>query len=395
MRLRQLLVISCATFAVSACSTLPPLLAPAPDGNDSDRAIGSQPAPPPRDLKVRWSTTLTTNATRPAVIGTRAFFTDGSIITAVDLASGHVVWSRDFNASGVRFGPPIASQGRVLTAASNAGLGGTYSFDVDGSNSGNLGFHQFVGEIAADGPLTATVNGSYGSGTPVLTTLSFAGNWLLSFGGGLGSGPITITGGRAFMTVNGSVSGFDPNAPCVPVPPPFPFSYCYRTWGKSIAGAQIASNAGRGKVAVASTDGTISVLDGATGTVQFTTANAGTALSATTHSGQGRLFTTGADGLMRVYDSAGCNAAPCAPLWTGTVGSASSVAPTVSNSRVYVATNDGRLVVFATTGCASSTCAPLAVGDSGTGLPATSKPLIVSGVVLATFGNQIYAFKTA
>ena len=397
MRLRRVIVISCATVVLGACTALPSGVAPNPNANanGSGPTVGSQLVLPPADLSVQWSTTLTANATRPAVVGTRAFFTDGPMISAVDLTSGQVIWSRDFSANGIRFGPPIAAQGRVLTAASSAGFGGTYSFDVDGANSGSVGFHQFVNEIAADGPLNATVSGSYGSGTPVLTTLNFAGTWYLGFGNGPASGPISITGGRAFMAVSGAVLGFDPNAPCVALPPPFPFSYCVRTWSQSIPGAQIVSNAGHGKVAVASTNGTVSVLDGATGALQFTTANAGTVLSASAHSGQDRLFTTGADGVMRVYDASGCQAPPCSPLWTGNVGTGSGVAPTVSKAKVYVATNDGRLVVFGAAGCAASVCEPIAVGNSGTGLPATAKPLIVGGVALATFGNQIYAFTTA
>jgi PQQ-like domain len=257
-----------------------------------------------------------------------------------------------------------------------------------------LAFHQFVGTIAADGPFTATVNGTYGSGTPVLTALAFRGTWLLGFSTAGVSGPVSITGGRAFMVTGGAVSGFDGGVPCTPIPPPFPSGYCQATWTRAIPGPQPVSYAGPGRIAVASSDGTISVLDGATGAVQFTTASAGVALSPTAMSARGYLFATGTDGVLRAYDTNTCGSVPCGPVWTGAVGAASTVAPAVSGGNVYVATNDGRVVVFAAAGCNGATCAPAAIGDSGTGLAAGAKPNVTRGRVLVPFGKQLVAFGT-
>ncbi len=391
MRIQLIVVVSIATLAVSACSTLPSGLIEPPGPSPKEPATAATSA----SLPIAWSKILTQTATRPVVIGDLAITTHGSNIDAVMVATGASVWSRNLSdpaVGSVYLGPPTLSQGRILTAASTAGLGGLYSFATDGSNTGSLAFHHFVGNLAADGSLTARVGGSYGSGTPALATLQFGRTWFVSFGGGPTTWPISITGGRAFMVAGGRVLGFDPTTPCTPVPPPFPFGYCTATWSTSIPGAQAAASAGGGRVAIGSTNGTLSVLNGATGAVEFTTANASTPLSPSSHGYQGRLFTTGGDGVLRVYNASGCGGTACAPLWTGAVGSASTVAPTVSNGKVYVATTDGRLVVFPAAGCSTPPCEPIAIGDSATGSAAGGRPLVTRTRILVPLGDQLVAF---
>ncbi len=395
MRVRTQWSVAIASVAVAAGSCIPTVMIAT-----RAEAVETTPAA----LAKLWSTSAPTTILRPAILGTSAFFASGPAMTAVDLSTGTLRWHTlvvdpsDPAFSSVFVGAPAIANGRVVAAVSFAGGAGVISFDpANGTHTGTVGFHQIAGDVTADGALSANIGGAYGSGTPVLSWLNFQRTWFLSFGNGVVGGPITISGGRAFMA-GGSVTGFDPATSCVPIPPPFPVGYCAPTWNATVAGALTVSNAGNGHIAATSSDGAIHVLDAATGAAAFTTTPVATILSPTAFASNNTIFAAGNDDVLRAYSANGCASGQCDPIWTASVGGAPTsgsippIAPTTFGGRVYVATRDGRLVAFSAAGCGAATCSPLAIGDEGHGDAATSKPIIRNGVALVSYGTTLVAF---
>ena len=91
------------------------------------------------------------------------------------------------------------------------------------------------------------------------------------------------------------------------------------------------------------------------------------------------LFVGSNDGHLYAFDSAGCAASPCAPLWTAATGGPIESSVAVANGVVSVVSDDGKPYAIDANGCGAMTCAPSwSVATSG---PVRSSPAVANGVV--------------
>jgi outer membrane protein assembly factor BamB len=118
----------------------------------------------------------------------------------------------------------------------------------------------------------------------------------------------------------------------------------------------------------------------------------------------GRVFASvnvSEEGWMYAFDSAGCAASPCPPLWKaqlairtnaggGTQGSTES-SPVVAGGIVYdAATVDNSLRAFSVAGCGAPICAPLWIGNN---VATTNPPVVGDGMVYVNEGWTVAAFR--
>jgi outer membrane protein assembly factor BamB len=90
----------------------------------------------------------------------------------------------------------------------------------------------------------------------------------------------------------------------------------------------------------------------------WTGATGGTIESTPTVVG-GVVYIGSDDGKLYAFNAAGCGAAQCQPLWTGTIGgSVFESSPAVAKGIVYIG-SDHFLAAFTAAGCGTATCAPL------------------------------------
>jgi outer membrane protein assembly factor BamB len=116
----------------------------------------------------------------------------------------------------------------------------------------------------------------------------------------------------------------------------------------------------------------------------------GRSLAAPVVSGGVAFTASGDEGALRAFSVAGCGAATCQPLWTGTMGDGLIGSPAVAGGVVYGAAVDGRLYAFRATGCGAATCSPLWITDLHK--MSMTTPAVGDGMVfVTTFDGIVHA----
>jgi hypothetical protein len=105
-----------------------------------------------------------------------------------------------------------------------------------------------------------------------------------------------------------------------------------------------------------------------------------------------RLYTTGTDGRLSVFDLAGCGAEVCQPLWQGTTGNDITGTAAVVGDRVYVASADHLLHVFDANGCGAPLCKSLWTGQLADGAVDSSAVVAGGKVYVGDFSGQLSVF---
>jgi hypothetical protein len=166
-------------------------------------------------------------------------------------------------------------------------------------------------------------------------------------------------------------------------PPQLPRFAC-ATWITDLAGTSatpVVVSADQSTLYVG-VDGTLHVLDAATGAILWT-APVGSTITDAPAVGQGRVFVPTSGGQLAVLPADGCGVAVCTPTWTGTTGSAITVQPAIvgTGSAAVVITGgaDGGVDAVRATGCGAATCAPLWSGSAGA--PVTGAPAVSNGAI--------------
>jgi PQQ-like domain len=112
----------------------------------------------------------------------------------------------------------------------------------------------------------------------------------------------------------------------------------------------------------------------------------------------GRLFVTGWDGRLSVFDPEGCGRFQCDPLWTGTRLGQLASTPAIAGGLVFVGYRDegtgttaGAVAAFPIEGCGARTCKP--IWSMATGGASTSAPVISRGMLFVSGEDRlVHAF---
>lgn len=153
----------------------------------------------------------------------------------------------------------------------------------------------------------------------------------------------------------------------------------------------------RDRVYAPALDGAVEVFDstgcGATTCAPLWTAHAGSSHIAPVSVTDDTLFAASDDGHLYAFDAAGCGAATCQPKWSADLGSAVH-APSVAGSVLFTGSEDGHLYAFDANGCGHPTCTPLWTGNVGA--PIRTAPVISDGRVFVTdTAGTVHAFGLA
>jgi outer membrane protein assembly factor BamB len=247
--------------------------------------------------------------------------------------------------------------------------------------------HQLT--VDGDRRMWATVVASSSVGNPPITHSEISG---LSYTPGLvlgegGAFAVAVDGTeRVAWQVGTTMLGYAPGCRPTPILP----RVCEPDWTASI-GAAVGAPAISGESVVFSAgDGTVRVLDLATGAERWR----GTAGVSTE---RGPVVTDdeiviAGGGTVVAFPVDGCGAAVCEPLWTGQTGATGvATTPAAAGDVVYVATTGGGIVAFGTDGCGAPTCSPLVTLP--TAAEVTGGPVIDGGRVFAGLDDaEVVAF---
>jgi len=165
---------------------------------------------------------------------------------------------------------------------------------------------------------------------------------------------------------------------------------CNPTWTASVGSAVGAPAISGESVVFSAGDGTVRVLDLATGAERWR-GNAGVStLLGPVVTEDEIIIASGGTVVALPLD--GCGAAVCEPLWTGQTGATGvATTPAAAGDVVYVATTGGGIVAFGTHGCGTPTCSPLVTLSTATEV--SGGPVIDGGRVFAGLSNgEVVAF---
>jgi outer membrane protein assembly factor BamB len=335
----------------------------------------------------------------PVIYRGRAFTTDGSVVTAVDLASGSVRWQVkhvDPTFGPLYLGDPSLVDGAIWTPWSYGRYGGVISHDPKTGAFTTSNGVITVGHVVSNGTRRAFL---YVAGVPGLVLIG------LEYGGphpgliDLNTGSLSrytdpVFAGRRHVWVGygSSLVRFDPGT-CVPAPNNIP--YCLANATVPLAGTAVGLAAGAGNTVVATTEnGVVEVHDGVTG-AELWRATPGATLANPAVSG-GVIAVGGSGGAVHAYDANGCGSAVCAPTWNGDAGAAIATAPAFGNGNVFVGTAAGTVVAFAAAGCGHAACAPIASGVVKAASAITGGPVFDGSgtIVVGTADGRLVAFCT-
>ncbi|HET6952809.1 MAG TPA: PQQ-binding-like beta-propeller repeat protein [Acidimicrobiales bacterium] len=324
---------------------------------------------------------------------------------AVDAATGATVWATEHEMLTLSIpyllDDPVIHDGAVrapLTLMVNP---------FEGSTGGTVG-----GAVAADLATGAVLAGPDGSaqdfalvdGTIVRKTIEVAVPQGPPFDSAVTApgfrptvtGSATVPGDYAF--VGGWVAWSDGATGATGYSPQCPESggvpratACSPDWTADLGAAPGNPTAvGADQVAYADASGTVSVLDMATGAIVWQSDLGATTLSQPTVTADRILVSTG-DGRLAALPRAGCGAATCDPLWTGTVPGAAPGTVLAAGDVAYVATEAGTVAAFDLGGCGAATCDPLVTVSAGSAI--TGAPIVFEGrIVVGTNGGRLVAF---
>ena len=302
---------------------------------------------------------------------------------AVDAATGGVDWSTDLTeAASTTVNDPVHIDGRLVVPYEYFKWGG-YATVTAGSGAVVADSAPNTGTWALavlDGDLVTTGFG-YGSAVPTPFGYTVDGPCTAGIGGLIQYDPqprrdFAYVGSDLMWNRDTAAAGFvgcDPGT-----------GQYANQWNTEL-GAVPTGVAAVGDVRVVYTaaDGTLTLLDAASGAVGWAT-EVGTALSPPAVAG-GTVFTTTADGRLVAVD-----AATGSVQWEATVGAPGTLA--VAGDVVYVAPDGGSTVLaFDGDGCGNATCPSLASVPAGAEI--TSGPIVDAGrLVVGTADGHLAAF---
>jgi hypothetical protein len=379
------------------------------------------------DLATAWTATVDGAAGEAVIFSGRAFVSDGGSLTALRLATGAEDWSGAVGGS-----TPAVVDGQLRVAAGGADR--CHMLSVAPATGATT-------ELAAFGPELPGFAGGCGPGGDVVGVGSQAvASWSVFVGPVPAGPPGPCNRGQSFVLAGPGVSSVDTATAAVwdhdesegicvtggvlpPIPTFGPISSdgtsilftegltldalpvdctaagCPTTWsvdlapfvaaGSTIAGPAVALAGG--DIAVASSDGTVVVVDGASHQVAWT-ADVGAALDQPLAASPTTIFAASADGTISALPAGGCGSATCTPEWTATLpGGAASARPSIGGDVLYVGGADGTVTALPAGGCGAATCTALWTGT--TPAQVTGAPAIFSGtVVVGSDDGTVTAF---
>lgn len=354
-------------------------------------------------LAERWRTSSMGGTTDPVVADGRLLLTTGGNAVALSTDDGHELWRTE-----PEF-PENCSYGVHVLRSSSTWLvnfhcifgSAVRSIAVATGVASNEQprFHSIYMNLAVRGGDLFSLGYYFGSGGPLM--VSVEGYDGLVYFGDLASltlrGP-TLLGDHVFVAIRdlasptASLLAFDRNA----CPDPMPIlELCMPVWETTIAAHPTTPVGFRGdRVAIASTDGWLSVFDAASGDLQWSSEAPVTVEHAPAITSE-HIYLARRHGVIRVFAAGGCGAATCSGLFRMKVGARITAQPVVAGDVVYAGTRDGRVVAFAADGCGERVCDPLWSVDLGGGA-ITRGPIVVDGQVYAGAANgDLVAFGLA
>ena len=325
-------------------------------------------------LDVLWDTDLAGNRAPVSVNGT-IYTSNGTKVFALNAATGAVKWEAgpyvlhgDIGDVTVAFFSPLYNDGKLLvpaaTGVASFDSGAVYEFNPRTgellSNTSN-GLGSTYDLAVADGVVAkrkTDIGGSSGLG---LTEIAWKFSPTIIHSGSGDTFPTghAIVGERILWGQGPTAEGF--SAACPPNPG---FSGCAPDWTTPL-GATTGGPAaiGDSQAVYADGSGTVSVLDAATGAIQWTGETASPVVSRpVVH--QGTILVGTFDNRVVAFPAAGCDAATCDPLWTVDLGDVPNRGLVAAGEVAYAATNNGSLIAFASAGCGAATCPTLKTVDA-------------------------------
>lgn len=141
---------------------------------------------------------------------------------------------------------------------------------------------------------------------------------------------------------------------------------------------------------VGSTNGNVYALSAANGALRWQAPSGGSITSSPAVIGT-RVFIGSGDGYLEAFNSLGCVTSPCSPLWTSQIGSSVTSSPAIAGGVVYVGSTDGSLYAFSAADCGTTTCSPLWIGSTGASIE--SSPAVANGqVYVGTDAGNLISF---
>lgn len=328
------------------------------------------------------------------VYGDLLYVRDGLTVSAVGVADGQTRWSVDlvaasgYAADHLSPGPMAVAGGRLRVPFSYVTHGGSVIVDAASgavvSGGGGPGGGTEVGPPAVvDDELVSGRIILLGASLNLLAAVfwDYRPTFVLSATGSTRpGGSFAVVGDRVAWSLATEATGFGPA--CPPYPAPAPPEYCAPDWRLDLGAVPTGVAAlGTDRAVYTDDSGTVTVVDMATGAVEWTAELGATASRPAV---VGSTLFVGAGGELLALPADGCGAPVCGPTWTAPGGSA------IAGGDVVYTADGGDVVAYPAAGCGAPTCAPLAT-LSVAGLDLT--PVVVGGGRLfATGGGRVVAF---
>jgi outer membrane protein assembly factor BamB len=288
---------------------------------------------------------------------------------------------------------PIWHQGQLLIPAPFTDGGTVFMFDPATGDFAGTRQHPNVNEIATAGGQVAFL--SVFSVHPFTGTFSVTWKYTPTyFYGGVGpTRTFAIVGERIQWPSNTLARGY--SAACPPQPPESGLGGCAPDWTTDLGGVATApAGLGDTRVVYGDSSGTVSVLDTATGAVQWT-AETGHSIDQPPAVTNDTIFVLPYDVTQGVFGlaalpAAGCGAATCAPRWRADLPALPTGAPVVAGNVVYVPVGSD-VLAFAADRCGAPSCPALAQVSAGATI--TGGPIVDDGrLVVGTEDGHVAAF---
>lgn len=344
-------------------------------------------------LGERWRTPSLPGAADPVVAGDRLIVTADEDVVALATSDGDELWRIEADFPDCGYSRYVLRSRTRLTVSYGCVFGSTLrSIDVATgiASDEQPGLHAGFPNLATRGGDVFSLGYFFGSGGPLLVSVEGYSGFV--YFGGLASltlGGPTLLRDKIFVTIgdlsspDAQLLAFDRDECPDPIPT---FNLCRPVWEKTIPAAPTTPVGFRGDhVAVATTDGTLSVFDAATGDLLWAADVPATVEHAPAVTGK-RVYLATRRGVIRVFAAGGCGATTCPGLFRMKVGARITSQPVVAGDVVYAGTRDGRVVAFAADGCGASVCDPLWSVDIGGGA-ITRGPIVVDGSVYVGTAN--------
>jgi outer membrane protein assembly factor BamB len=332
-----------------------------------------------------WSASAGSGAaSAPIQTGGRVFVSDGTLMTALNAATGAQLWQKDtqYETYFPALGELALYQGRVTTTYSVSVFGGVYSFDQTTgayTDSGTVQLAPYnapavVGNFVVSDLGQADQNGAISAIQIGISSYGAIDAWSDLSKVVPATNPM-VRGNGVFVGSGNAMLSFTMGT-CLPGPAP---GYCAPTWKTDLGsrtGMPVSLSATQ--LAVPLANGNVAVLDAATGALQWTATTGSTSAQSPATDGT-TMFVGTADGIVRAFPVAGCGNTTCNATSTSTAaGAAISSQPVLAGGVVYVGTANGKLVAFDTSGkqlvslTVNATATKVAVIEDGATVYATT-----------------------